>query len=196
MAKTFWLNRRREMVDPQYQPKHPVTALAGPYGHPFHPILVTVPIGAWTASLVFDIASHFTSTPGFLVQGSLWLVAIGVIGALAAACVGFLDLFGIPVATRAHRTALMHMFLNLVVTAAYAAGLVWRHRTYHHAGPVPAGQIALSAASLAVLAVAGYLGGKLAFRYGVRVADEASQRDGFSDVNPPSRARPANTTRA
>lgn len=27
--------------------KRPVSALvAGPYGHPFHPILVTVPIGA------------------------------------------------------------------------------------------------------------------------------------------------------
>ena len=35
------------------QAKHPVTAaLAGPYGHPFHPILVTVPIGAWVASLM------------------------------------------------------------------------------------------------------------------------------------------------
>ena len=27
--------------------KHPGTTLAGPYGHPFHPILVTVPIGVW-----------------------------------------------------------------------------------------------------------------------------------------------------
>ncbi|MGV7281046.1 DUF2231 domain-containing protein, partial [Mycobacterium kansasii] len=28
--------------------KKPVSSLlAGPYGHPYHPILVTVPIGAW-----------------------------------------------------------------------------------------------------------------------------------------------------
>ncbi len=26
--------------------KRPRTVLAGPYGHPFHPILVTIPIGA------------------------------------------------------------------------------------------------------------------------------------------------------
>ena len=45
--------------------KQPVSAaLAGPYGHPFHPILVTVPIGAWAASLVFDIASHLVADPG------------------------------------------------------------------------------------------------------------------------------------
>src|SRR5947199_9290970 len=56
------------------QAKRPGSALAGPYGHPFHPILVTVPIGAWTASLVFDIASHVTTGPGFLAQGSLWLI--------------------------------------------------------------------------------------------------------------------------
>jgi uncharacterized membrane protein len=42
----------------QLQAKRPVSAaLAGPYGHPFLPILVTVPIGAWVASLAFDIAS-------------------------------------------------------------------------------------------------------------------------------------------
>ena len=42
---------------------------------------MTVPTGAWTASLVFDIASHFVKSPGFLVQGSLWLLAVGVLGA-------------------------------------------------------------------------------------------------------------------
>lgn len=53
------------------QAKHPVSsALSGPYGHPFHPILVTVPIGAWVASLVFDIGSRLVGDPGFLAQGS------------------------------------------------------------------------------------------------------------------------------
>jgi uncharacterized membrane protein len=37
----------------------------------------------------------------------------------------------------------------------------------------------LAAVSLAVLAVSGYLGGKLAYRYGVRVADSATQAEGF-----------------
>jgi hypothetical protein len=34
--------------------------------HPFHPILVTVPIGAWVSGLVFDIASHVIGDPNFL----------------------------------------------------------------------------------------------------------------------------------
>jgi hypothetical protein len=43
--------------------KEPATPAAGPYGHPFHPILVTVPIGAWIASVVFDLAGR-ASTDG------------------------------------------------------------------------------------------------------------------------------------
>ena len=43
--------------------KQPVSRLAGPYGHPFHPILVTVPIGAWVASFVFDLASRLSEEP-------------------------------------------------------------------------------------------------------------------------------------
>ena len=43
------------------------------------------------------------------------------------------------------------------------------------------GLIALSLVSLTALAVSGYLGGKLAYRYGVRVADEGTQLEGYRD---------------
>jgi uncharacterized membrane protein len=46
--------------------------------------------------------------------------------------------------------------------------------------PVPAGPIVLSAASIAVLGVSGFLGGKLAYHYGIRVADEETQSAGFT----------------
>jgi uncharacterized membrane protein len=161
-------------------------ALAGPYGHPFHPILVTVPIGAWVCSLVFDVASQLVDSPGFLNEGSEWLIAIGVLGALAAATVGFLDLFAIPTGTGAYRTALVHMTLNLCITAAYAVNFIWRHGTYQRPEAVGGGPLALAVVSLAALGVSGYLGGKLAYRYGVRVADEGVQEEGF-------RTRPGST---
>jgi uncharacterized membrane protein len=159
--------------------KLPVTVLAGPYGHPFHPILVTVPIGAWTASLIFDIASRIVDKPGFLTQASEWLIGIGVLGALAAAVFGSLDLLAIPGGTRAFRTGLIHMSLNLAVTAVYAVNFAWRHGTYTHLGRVAMGQLVLSVVSIAALGASGYLGGKLAYRYGVRVADEHTQAEGF-----------------
>jgi uncharacterized membrane protein len=162
------------------QAKQPVSsALSGPYGHPFHPMLVTVPIGAWVASLVFDIGSRIVGNPGFLAQGSEWLIAIGVIGALATATVGFLDLLVIPTGTAAFRTALLHMSLNLVVTGAYVVNFVWRRGAYTNPAAVALGPLVLSVLSIAALAVSGYLGGKLAYRYGVRVAREADQIKGF-----------------
>ncbi|MGW3991265.1 DUF2231 domain-containing protein [Streptomyces sp. NPDC004830] len=175
----------------QMQAKRPVSpSLAGPYGHPFHPILVTVPIGAWVTSLVFDVASRVVDEPGFLTRSSQWLIAVGVIGALLAALVGFLDLFAIPGGTPAFRTALVHMTLNLLVTAAYAVNFLWRHGGAHAAGDsVPAGQIVLSALSVAALAVSGFLGGKLAYRYGVRVADENTQAEGYTPARPRTGAR-------
>lgn len=160
--------------------KRPVSAaLAGPYGHPFHPMLVTVPIGTWIASLIFDLASWLVADPAFLVEGSRWLIGIGVLGAVAAALVGALDLFVIPTGTPAFRLGLVHMTLNITVTVAYAANFVWR-QSADDSGPVAIGMLVLSIVSVAVLAVSGYLGGKLAYHYGIRVADETTQADGFT----------------
>jgi len=171
------------------QAKRPLSALvAGPYGHPYHPMLVTIPIGAWVISLGFDVASHFASRPAFLASGSEWLIAAGVVGAVAAGLIGFVDLAVIPVGTPAFRTACTHMFINVTLIVAYSANFAWRFRTSTHAGPVNARMIALSAACVAALSVSGYLGGKLTYRYGVRVAAEASQADGYLTTG--SRANP------
>ncbi|MEQ4300298.1 DUF2231 domain-containing protein [Plantactinospora sp. B6F1] len=159
------------------QAKRPVSGLAGPYGHPLHPALAAVPVGAWAASFVFDIASRVVDESQVAAQGSRWLIGLGVLGALAATMVGFLDLFAVPAGTRVFRTALLHMAINLAVTGAYALGFVLRGD--QPAGPVGGGLLALSAAALGGLAVAGFLGGELAFRYGVRVADEATQAEGY-----------------
>ena len=157
--------------------KEPVTpVLAGPYGHPFHPMLVTVPIGAWVGSVVLDVASRVRSDAS-LATGATWLLAIGVIGAVVAASVGFLDLTTIPSGTRAHRTAVLHMVVNLTVTGGFAADLAWRLGLDR--GVTPLGPLVLSVVCLFGLGVGGALGGELAYRYGVRVAAEPAQAEGF-----------------
>src|SRR3954468_19377831 len=175
-------------LEPMQAAKEPVSAaLAGPYGHPFHPILVTVPIGAWVCSLVFDIAARLVGQPQPLETGARWLIAIGVLGALAAAAVGFLDFFTIAAGTAAHRVAVTHMLLNLAITAAFAGDFVWRLR---QTSPTALGPLALSLVSLAALGVSGALGGKLAYRYGVRVAAESVQATGFRTQTQPTPGRP------
>jgi uncharacterized membrane protein len=107
---------------------------------------------------------------------------------MTAAVFGFFDLLAIPTGTPALRTGLIHMSLNLALTVTYAGNFLWRHGSYAAQGLVAVGPLVLSAASLAVLGVSGYLGGKLAYRYGVRVADEHTQAAGFITSAPVSAA--------
>src|SRR5215210_5946023 len=113
--------RRTTMaVDVRQRGKQPLSAVAGPYGHPFHPLLVTVPIGAWVGSIVFDVLSLIGDEPRVFTEGSLWLIGLGILGALAAAIWGVMDLLVIPSGTKARGTAIRHMLLNLTVVALYA----------------------------------------------------------------------------
>jgi len=162
--------------------KQPTTVLAGPYGHPLHPALVAVPIGAWVCSVVLDIASRFLDAGATASHAAWWLLGIGGLGALAAATVGVLDLFAIPSGSRAWRIALTHMTFNLAATVLFAVAWLVRRPDVAPAEGTSNWHIALSLAALALVGVGGYLGGELAYRYGVRVADEATQATGFNRV--------------
>lgn len=165
--------------------KHPASKLAGPYGHPLHPILVTAPIGLWIGSFAFDIVSRISSESFVFTRGAYWLILLGILGALAAAVFGLLDLLTIPRGTPAFKTGLTHMTLNLVVVAAFAVNFGWRFSGRDKIiGPksTSVGQMILSGAALAILAVSGWLGGKLSYRYGVRVVDEDTRHEGLVNV--------------
>ena len=158
--------------------KRPATPLAGPYGHPFHPILVTVPIGAWVVSMAFDITTLWAGEPEVFVKGAFWLIGAGIVGALAAAIFGLMDLLTIPRGTPAFRTGLTHMALNLTAVVLFAISFALRRDHLDDADATVAA-VVVSAIALAILGVSGWLGGKLAYRYGVRVVDEATQAEGF-----------------
>src|SRR5439155_22619784 len=63
-----------------------------PLGHPLHPALTDVPLGAWTVGVVADLAALATrSIPP--VAGDLALV-VGVAGAVASSAAGYTDHLG------------------------------------------------------------------------------------------------------
>lgn len=167
------------------QVRRPRNALAGRYGHPSHAAMVAAPIGAFLAAAVFDIASHLTrtGTAAALATGATWLLGIGVLTGLAAATTGFVDLLGIPGGTRTQRTALLHAGANVTALGVLAVDLILR-LAQPPPGPVPLAFVVLTLVGLAFLGSGGFLGGELAFHYGVRVADEATQATGY-------RSRPA-----
>lgn len=157
--------------------KRPATILAGPYGHPFHALLVTIPIGTWVASLIFDIVAFVVDDPEPFVVGARWLIGVGIAGAVLAAIAGFLDLSRLAPGTKARKIALTHMALNLSAVALFVISLAVRIAGSDEE-PAIAGFV-LSLVALLGLGVSGFLGGELAYRYGVRVADEETQRTGF-----------------
>jgi uncharacterized membrane protein len=148
--------------------------LVGPAGHPFHPLLVPLPIGAFVSSLIFDILTH-TRTDGlpYLVDGAFWLIGIGLIGALVAAVFGVLDLRTIPRGTPAFATARTHLALNAATAVVFAIGYSWRAGDHVALDKTRWGQLALSAVAVAFLIAAVWLGGKLTYRYGMRVTRQA-----------------------
>jgi len=164
-------------TQPQTRAKHPRTPLAGPYGHPFHPILVTIPIGTWTASVIFDIIGLFADDATPYTIGAQILIAIGVVGGVVAAVFGLLDLATLARGTAARRTALIHMGLNLGAVVLFAVN--WAVRASQDHDEVSVVGLVLSVIGLLAVGVSGWLGGKLAYRYGVRVADERTQAEGF-----------------
>lgn len=151
--------------------KRPANPIAGPYGHPLHPMVVTVPIGCWLAAVIFDIVAFAGDDPAAFTTGARWLYGIGVIGAVVAAVFGLMDFTRLTPGTRARKIATIHLVLNLVGVAIFtAAWLV-------HIGnddPSAVGLV-LGLIGLCGLAVSGFLGGELAYRHGVRVADETDQ---------------------
>lgn len=163
-------------TEEQARSKQPANPLAGPYGHPFHAIAITIPIGAWTASFVFDVIGLFSSEPTGYAEAARVLIVIGIAGALLAAVFGLMDLTRLAKGTRARRTALIHAVLNVAALVLWAVNLVIR---IEDADRIPVLGVVLSVVALAALGASGWLGGKLAYRYGVRVADEATQLEGF-----------------
>jgi uncharacterized membrane protein len=137
-----------------------VEAVAAIEGHPLHPALVPLPIGSFVGAFLCDVA--YTRTHDrFWARGARLLTGAGIVTGLAAGSLGALDFTG-RARIRARPAAWVHGAGNLAVIGLAAASEKLRARDEGSA--VGRGSLALSAASVAVLAVTGWLGGELAFR--------------------------------
>lgn len=164
--------------------KAPRTPMAGPYGHPIHPLLVTVPIGAWMSSVAFDLIGTASEDERAYAIGAKRLIDIGIITATGAAMFGLLDFLQIPPRTRAWYTGLAHMGINATALGLFALNSASRGRTIRERTPgasVTWYQRGMSIVTAMSLLASGWLGGSLTYHYGVRVADEDHQQQtGYS----------------
>jgi len=135
-------------------------------GHPLHPALTDVPLGAWTAALTLD-AMETISGRKELGAGADAAIAVGLVGAAGAAVTGLTDWS--ETNGRARKVGLLHGLLNVGATALYATSLVLRRKDMRGAGR------GFAMLGYAVSSTAAYLGGHLVFSEQIGVNHAAAQ---------------------
>lgn len=136
-------------------------------GDPLHVVLTDVPIGAWTATMVFDSIDIFLNRREFA-QAADASIAIGLAGAAAAAVTGLTDWSDVDPPAR--RTGLIHALLNIGATALFTTSLILRKQRSRARGRIA------SALGYAVMSYAAHLGGRMVYGYKVGVNRAATEQ--------------------
>lgn len=131
--------------------------------HPIHPMLVPIPIGLWIFSLVADLIHAGGSTNPAWTTVAFYCMGGGIVGALAAALPGLIDLLSLPPGPR--RTAITHMTINLTVVVLYVINFWMRMPAPENPGKL----VWLSLLSIGLLTISGWLGGKMVYEHGIAV---------------------------
>ena len=138
--------------------------------HPIHPMLVPLPIGLWIFSFVCDLIFTFGSGAPVWKTVALYTMVGGIVGALLAALPGLIDLLSLPPGPRT--TAIIHMSINLTIVVLFVIN-AWLRIRAGDAGVGATGPGWLSLVAIVMLAISGWLGGKLVYESGVAVDTES-----------------------
>jgi len=138
-------------------------------GHPIHPMLIPFPLALWTTSFATDVLFYFQRNSTFLII-SKFLLAAGILGALAAAIAGIIDWLAIK-DRQARKVANWHARLNIIALIVFAVSFFLRLSKYGHlVGHHLMIPFILSLVGVILISISGYLGGELAYRYGIGVS--------------------------
>jgi nitrite reductase/ring-hydroxylating ferredoxin subunit/uncharacterized membrane protein len=127
-------------------------------GHPLHPVLTDLPLGAWTTGLVLDAVASVNRDRA-MERAADVAIAVGLAGAAGAAVTGLTDWS--ETSGRSRRTGLVHGLLNITATTLYATAYLLRKNGSRSAGQT----CALAGYGIAIGAA--WLGGDLV--YGQRI---------------------------
>lgn len=123
-------------------------------GHPTHPLLITLPIGAWMSSVVLDLVFKDR-------DAARQLVAIGLAATPPAVLAGLAEFP--TLGQRQRRVGIVHAASNTVAAAAF-----WVAYRKYKRGKVSAAR-AFSVLGLTAVSVGGALGGHLSYAQGAGV---------------------------
>lgn len=154
--------------------------------HPIHPMLIVFPLAFLVTVFVTDLGYLWTTDP-FWARVSLWLIGAGFATGALAALFGLIDFLTIKRA-RAHAAGWIHFLGN--DTALGLALVNFLIRMNDAAAVVFPWGLALSAATVALLVVTGWYGGKLSYYYKIGVFGD--EHKSATSMQHPSRTQEPN----
>jgi len=148
-------------------------------GEPLHVVVTDLPIGAWTAAMLFDLLDLITDRHEFALAADT-SIGVGLVGAGGAALTGITDWSDVDPPAR--RLGFIHGLMNVGGTALFAISLLLRRKKHRTGGR------AASVLGFAVMSYAAHLGGKLVYEHRVGVDRTSGQvfPDNFVPVLPES----------
>lgn len=151
-------------------------------GHPLHPPMTDATIGALTVGTVATVLGWFGVFVEVAAPTAVGALVIGLVFAVPTVVTGFADFLDLSQDAPAQTVGLVHLGLMVVATGGFFAAVLLLLPTLDGAAvSIPA--VVVAVASFAVLTVGGWVGGSLAYVYGVRVL-------GASDTPPSEAVRP------
>jgi nitrite reductase/ring-hydroxylating ferredoxin subunit/uncharacterized membrane protein len=146
-----------ELVRPLVEPDMVKNALSGVWlGHRLHPALTDVVIGSWLSAGLFDLVGGAKGR-----ESSDLLVRAGLVAAIPTAVSGLSDYTDLY--DHGRRVAFVHLLAVDAAAVLQVASVVARRRGRHGLG------VGFSAAAVAVVSGASWLGGHLSYVLGVGV---------------------------
>jgi uncharacterized membrane protein len=137
-------------------------------------MLVALPMGLWTFSLIADLLARATDNPTWSAV-AFYTLGGGIVGALVAAVPGLIDLAGMR-DPQAKRLGVWHMVINLAAVGVFATNFFLRWNDPE--GPM---SFALSVLGIALIGFSGWLGGEMVYVHGVGVTPPDRRPEGRSD---------------
>ena len=146
-------------------------------GHPLHPVLTDIPVGAWTMAQVFDVLDATVGGHRYEDAARVCINA-GLVGAAGAAVTGLVDWSDTRKKDR--RAGLIHGLINITATSLFLTSSILRRRARTPRA------VAISAAGYAVVMAGAYLGGALVYkrRIGTDHAVQGPAPEGFTRTIP------------
>ncbi len=127
-------------------------------GHPLHPALTDIPIGAFIVAFVLDLVGQSA--------GATWAIGIGFVSMLAAAVAGYADY--IDLEGRSKRVGSLHSTSMLLAAVLYFISLGARLAWWGSPGNAVL-TVWTADSGLLLVVIGGYLGGDLVFNLGTQV---------------------------